>query len=86
MSFGVRLADDHLIVREGLVTVLSEEPDFEFIGFAEDGEQACEEYAKMLPDVLLLDLRMPKRDGRRVETIYRQSWVVSWRTSRSALN
>jgi two-component system, NarL family, response regulator len=63
MSFGVRLADDHLIVREGLVTVLSEEPDFEFIGFAEDGEQACEEYAKMLPDVLLLDLRMPKRDG-----------------------
>jgi two-component system, NarL family, response regulator len=57
------LADDHLIVREGLVTVLSDEPDFEFVGFAEDGEQACEEYAKLLPDVLLLDLRMPKRDG-----------------------
>jgi two-component system NarL family response regulator len=57
------LADDHLIVREGLVTVLSEEPDFEFTGFAEDGQQACEEYAKLLPDVLLLDLRMPKRDG-----------------------
>jgi DNA-binding NarL/FixJ family response regulator len=33
------------------------------VGFAEDGEQACEEYAKLLPDVLLLDLRMPKRDG-----------------------
>jgi two-component system NarL family response regulator len=59
----IMLADDHLIVREGLVTVLSEEPDFEFVGFAEDGEQACEEYAKLLPDVLLLDLRMPKRDG-----------------------
>jgi DNA-binding NarL/FixJ family response regulator len=59
----IMLADDHLIVREGLVTVLGDEPDFEFVGFAEDGEQACEEYARLLPDVLLLDLRMPKRDG-----------------------
>ena len=59
----IMLADDHLIVREGLVTVLGEEPDFEFVGFAEDGEQACEEYARLLPDVLLLDLRMPKQDG-----------------------
>ena len=59
----VLLADDHWIVREGLVTVLGEEPDFEFVGFAEDGEQACEEYARLLPDVLLLDRRMPKRDG-----------------------
>jgi len=59
----IMLADDHLIVREGLVTVLSEEPDFEFVGFAEDGEEACEVFAKLLPDVLLLDLRMPKRDG-----------------------
>ena len=59
----IMLADDHLIVREGLITVLGEEPDFEFVGFAEDGEQACEEYARLLPDVLLLDLRMPKQDG-----------------------
>lgn len=59
----IMLADDHLIVREGLVTVLSEEADFEFVGFAEDGEQAFKEYARLLPDVLLLDLRMPKRDG-----------------------
>ncbi|MBV8815962.1 MAG: response regulator transcription factor [Verrucomicrobia bacterium] len=62
----IMLADDHLIVREGLVTVLGEEPDFEFVGFAEDGEQACEEYARLRPDVLLLDLRMPKRDGLQV--------------------
>ena len=61
--FRIMLADDHLIVREGLVTVLGDEPDFEFVGFAEDGQQACEEYARLLPDVLLLDLRMPKRDG-----------------------
>jgi DNA-binding NarL/FixJ family response regulator len=59
----IMLADDHLIVREGLATVLGEEPDFDFVGGAEDGEQACEEYAKLMPDVLLLDLRMPKRDG-----------------------
>jgi two-component system, NarL family, response regulator len=59
----IMFADDHLIVREGLVTVIGEEPDFEFVGFAEDGLQACDEYARLLPDVLLLDLRMPKRDG-----------------------
>jgi len=59
----IMLADDHLVIREGLVTVLGGESDFEFVGFAEDGEQACEEYARLMPDVLLLDLRMPKRDG-----------------------
>ncbi|MBV9877435.1 MAG: response regulator transcription factor [Verrucomicrobia bacterium] len=59
----IMLADDHQIVREGLVTVLGEEPDLEFVGFAEDGEQACEDYVRLAPDVLLLDLRMPKRDG-----------------------
>ena len=59
----IMLADDHLIVREGLVAVLSEEPDFELVSFAENGEQACQEYARLLPDALLLDLRMPERDG-----------------------
>ena len=37
----IMLADDHLIVREGLVAVPSEEPDFELVGFAENGGQAC---------------------------------------------
>ena len=57
------IADDHTILRQGLAAVLAEEPDFEFVGYAEDGQQAIERYATLKPDVLLLDLRMPKRDG-----------------------
>lgn len=57
------IADDHTILRQGLAAVLAEEPDFEFVGFAEDGLQALERYAALRPDVVLLDLRMPKRDG-----------------------
>ena len=57
------IADDHTILRQGLAAVLAEELDFEFVGFAEDGQQTLERYAALKPDVLLLDLRMPKRDG-----------------------
>jgi len=57
------IADDHTILRQGLAAVLAEEPDFEFVGYAEDGQQAIERYAALKPDVLLLDLRIPKRDG-----------------------
>ena len=57
------IADDHTILRQGLAAVLAEEPDFDFVGFAEDGPQTLERYAALKPDVVLLDLRMPKRDG-----------------------
>ena len=57
------IADDHTILRQGLAAVLAEEPDFEFVGFAEDGQQTLERYAALKPNVVLLDLRMPKRDG-----------------------
>src|SRR5689334_6777135 len=57
------IADDHVILRQGLVSVLAEEADFDFVAFAEDGQQALERYAALKPDVVLLDLRMPKRDG-----------------------
>jgi DNA-binding NarL/FixJ family response regulator len=59
----ILLADDHLIVREGLASVLGQEPDLNFVGFAENGAQACEEFERLRPDVVLLDLRMPVRDG-----------------------
>ncbi|MBB4684966.1 response regulator [Amycolatopsis jiangsuensis] len=66
MKLRVVLADDQAVVREGLVTLLGLLPEVEVVGAAVDGVQALELVAEHRPDVLLVDLRMPKRDG--VET------------------
>jgi NarL family two-component system response regulator YdfI len=59
----VLIADDHLIVREGLRMILGEAADFEVVGEAEDGLQAIELAGQTQPDVILMDLRMPGLDG-----------------------
>ena len=59
----ILVADDHPIVRDGLVTVLSTQPDFEIVGEAGDGQEAVERFLALRPDVLLLDLEMPELDG-----------------------
>jgi DNA-binding NarL/FixJ family response regulator len=64
----ILIADDHPIVREGLMAVLGLESDLEVIGQARDGEEACRLYTQLNPDVLVLDLRMPKMDGVEVVT------------------
>jgi len=64
----VLIADDHPVVREGLVTILKSEKDIEVVAEAADGEETCELYRELAPDVLLLDLRMPEKDGLQVIT------------------
>jgi two-component system, NarL family, response regulator len=59
----ILIADDHPVVREGLVTMLGLQSDLKVVGQAQDGEEACLLYDELSPDVLILDLRMPKRDG-----------------------
>lgn len=59
----VLVADDHAIVRDGLVTVLGLLPDVEVVGEAADGVQAVEMVARLAPHVVLMDLRMPVLDG-----------------------
>ena len=63
MQITVLIADDHLIVREGLRTLLQRIPDIALVGEAADGEEAVREAARLQPDVVLLDLRMPRKDG-----------------------
>jgi DNA-binding NarL/FixJ family response regulator len=59
----ILIADDHYIVRMGLVAMVNSEPDMEVVAEAADGEQAIELYAKSRPDLALLDTRMPVKDG-----------------------
>jgi NarL family two-component system response regulator LiaR len=59
----VLIADDHAVVRRGLRTFLELQDEIEVVGEAEDGEQALTEAARLDPDVILLDLVMPRVDG-----------------------
>jgi DNA-binding NarL/FixJ family response regulator len=59
----VLIADDHPIVRAGLLDVLSSRPDFEVVGEATTGTEAVALASRLHPDVVLMDLRMPEMDG-----------------------
>ncbi len=57
------LADDQELVRTGFRMILRAEPDFEVVGEAADGEEAVAQAARLRPDVVLMDIRMPRVDG-----------------------
>lgn len=57
------LVDDHALVRMGLKALLEVESDFEVVAEADDGVAALELFARSLPDITLLDIRMPRMDG-----------------------
>jgi two-component system NarL family response regulator len=59
----VILADDHPVVRDGLAAIVNQQADMQVVAEAGDGEEAIALYEQHLPDVMVLDLRMPKRDG-----------------------
>ncbi|WP_274600928.1 response regulator transcription factor [Clostridium yunnanense] len=59
----ILVVDDHLIVREGLKLIFETEEDYEVIGEAENGEKALLLIEELKPDVVLMDLNMPKRSG-----------------------
>jgi DNA-binding NarL/FixJ family response regulator len=59
----VALADDHSLIRKGFRLILDAEPDIEVIGEAADGYEAVSVCAELRPDLVLMDIRMPGRDG-----------------------
>jgi DNA-binding NarL/FixJ family response regulator len=63
VTLRVVLADDQSLVRAGFRVILGTEPDIEVVGEAGDGEQAVEVVARVRPDVVLMDVQMPKVDG-----------------------
>jgi DNA-binding NarL/FixJ family response regulator len=59
----VLLADDQQLLRTGFKMVLGTEPDLDIVGEAADGAEAVEMARRLLPDVVLMDVRMPRKDG-----------------------
>ena len=62
----ILIADDHTVVREGLRTLIRTEPGMEVIGEAADGVEAVQKAHTLQPDVILLDMVMPRKDGVKV--------------------
>ena len=63
MSIKILIADDHQLVREGLANLLSDDPNIEVVGQAEDGKEAIENVKKLKPDILIMDIGMPVING-----------------------
>ena len=59
----VLVADDHVVVRQGIRALLATEPDIDVVGEAENGREAVAEADRLQPDVILMDLVMPEMDG-----------------------
>lgn len=80
MTARVVVADDQSVVREGIVMLLGLLPGIEVVGSARDGEEAVALVAERAPDVVLMDLRMPRCDGveatRRIRKEYPNTQVV----------
>jgi len=63
MTIRIILADDHKIMRDGLCSLLKNEPDIEVVGEADDGRAAVEMARKLKPDIVVMDLAMPDLNG-----------------------
>jgi NarL family two-component system response regulator LiaR len=70
----VLIVDDHAMVRTGLATFIRVKPDLELVGEARDGQEALELCERLQPDVVLMDLVMPRLDGAAATHAICQRW------------
>lgn len=63
MAYSIIVADDHDIIREGIKNILRQQPDYKVVAEAVDGEEVIARVEKFKPDILLLDISMPKISG-----------------------
>ena len=70
-TINIVIADDHLLMREGTRRILEAYPDLKVVGEADDGEKAMDLLRRLRPDLIILDIRMPKLNG--VEVVQQMS-------------
>ncbi len=73
MTIRILIADDHGIVRQGLRMYLQFDPDLEVVGEAANGKEALELAVKLRPDIILMDILMPRMDGLEATAAVRQA-------------
>ena len=73
-SIRILVAEDHLVARVGVSTIVNTQPDMTVVAEASNGQQAVELFRKHLPDVTLLDLRMPGMTGVEAATAIRREY------------
>ena len=69
----ILLADDHILVRIGLKTLINAQPDLDVVGEASDGAEAAALYDRLLPDVVIIDLMMSGTDGAEATRLIREN-------------
>lgn len=74
MTITLIVADDHPVVRGGLVALLGAEPDIEVVCEAADGQEAVTEALARRPSVIIMDLRMPNLDGAAATAAIKEAW------------
>ena len=63
MPISILIADDHDVIREGIKNILHDQPDYEVVGEAANGEEVLDKVEALKPDILLLDISMPRLSG-----------------------
>ncbi len=70
----VLIVDDHILIREGLRSVLDNQPNIEIVGEASNGEEAVDKAGELNPDVILMDITMPVMNGLQATTIIKEKY------------
>jgi DNA-binding NarL/FixJ family response regulator len=68
----ILLVDDHSLFRKGIAALLATRPNFKVVGEASDGVEALDKARELVPDVILMDLAMPRRDGLEATRLIKQ--------------